>query len=233
MRQSKHNAQDPLAEKYMGYSPYNYCKNDPIDNLDPNGLWDIKVSASSDRKKNPYASMTVTDRHGNEIYKTVVKVRGLGRNRKTVNADTPTGIYEMTGWMTNKDTNAFGPNPYIRLNYNEGEAANLRDLLRIHGGRNQKELSDTNGCVRIADEDIKELKDLTDWLESVDGNEKMGRVIIENDLDEHIDYSQRDEIKSSLVLNGGKLNTVTITAPRKSNSNNSNSLWKQLIDYIF
>ena len=32
---------DPLAEKYMGFSPYNYVANNPLINIDPNGreIW--------------------------------------------------------------------------------------------------------------------------------------------------------------------------------------------------
>ncbi len=30
---------DPLAAKYPGWSPYNYCLNNPLSNTDPNGEW--------------------------------------------------------------------------------------------------------------------------------------------------------------------------------------------------
>ena len=36
--------------------------------------------------------------------------------------------------------------------------------MHLHGGRSQVELSNTNGCIRIADEDIAELKELTEAL---------------------------------------------------------------------
>ena len=41
---------DPLSEKYYGISPYAFCNNDPVNRFDPNGKWDIKVSAMNDRK---------------------------------------------------------------------------------------------------------------------------------------------------------------------------------------
>ena len=55
---------DPLAEKYYSVSPYAFCSNNPINRYDPNGKWDIKVSAMDDRGSAPYASMTVTNRSG-------------------------------------------------------------------------------------------------------------------------------------------------------------------------
>jgi RHS repeat-associated protein len=32
-------AVDPMADEYTSYSPYNYTLNDPINNIDPNGMW--------------------------------------------------------------------------------------------------------------------------------------------------------------------------------------------------
>ena len=66
---------DPLSEKYYGISPYAFCNNDPVNRFDPNGKWDIKVSAMNDRGNYPYAMLTVMKRGGETIYKTVVKVR--------------------------------------------------------------------------------------------------------------------------------------------------------------
>ncbi|WP_256012515.1 RHS repeat-associated core domain-containing protein [Desertivirga xinjiangensis] len=38
---------DPMAEKYLEFSPYNYALNDPVNKLDPNGMY---VQSSLDRK---------------------------------------------------------------------------------------------------------------------------------------------------------------------------------------
>ena len=37
-----------------------------------------------------------------------------------------------------------------------------RQGMHVHGGRDQKNLWNTLGCIRIADDDIAELKQLTD-----------------------------------------------------------------------
>lgn len=40
------NAVDPLAHKYFGMSPYNYCGNDPVNKYDPDGR-DVKISVGN------------------------------------------------------------------------------------------------------------------------------------------------------------------------------------------
>jgi RHS repeat-associated protein len=42
---------DPMADEYTFYSPYNYTLNDPINNIDPNGMWVENATgwATSDR----------------------------------------------------------------------------------------------------------------------------------------------------------------------------------------
>jgi RHS repeat-associated protein len=42
---------DPLAEKYYGISPYAYCANNPVNMIDPNGMWSDWVE---DRQKRIY-----------------------------------------------------------------------------------------------------------------------------------------------------------------------------------
>lgn len=50
---------------------------------------------------------------------------------------------------------------------------------------------------------------------------------------DHVDYSQRNNIKSSLILNGGELKTVVITAPHSTKNNEDKSLWQRFLDFLF
>ncbi len=166
---------DPLAEKYYDVSPYAFCDNEPVNRFDPNGKWDIKVSAMNDRGNYPYAMLTVMKRGGETIYKTVVKVRGNHRNRSQTNGDTPIGEYKIDEWRQTGTrrypADAYGPNELLALIY-LGKEGTGRSGIHLHGGRNQMELSNTLGCIRIADEDIAELKILTEALEASDPEEK-------------------------------------------------------------
>ena len=192
---------DPLSEKYYGISPYTYCDGDPVNFIDPDGRWDILIEASQDREKFPYALMTVTDRNNNVIYRTVVMVKGNGRERNVTNGDTPQGRYKLIEWRTpgldeEHPIESFGPNPYIATHYEEGEGG-TRDGMHIHGGREQTDdhLIPTNGCIRIADEDIKELKEVTDMLTALDPGDTMGRMIVDNNLKTPIFFLDRKKIK--------------------------------------
>ena len=206
---------DPLAEKYYGVSPYAFCNNDPVNRYDPNGKWDIKVSAMDDRGSAPYASMTVTNRSGETIYKTVVKVRGNHRNRSQTNGDTPIGEYKIDEWRQTGTrrypADAYGPNELLALIY-LGEEGTGRSGIHLHGGRNQMELSNTLGCIRIADEDIAELKVLTEALEASNPEESKGRLIVENDLIEDIKYQDREPVKYDWERYMGKLNAAVVIA---------------------
>ncbi len=192
-------AQDPLSEKYYGISPYAFCHNNPINRIDPDGGWDIKVSASDNRGKNPYAIMTVTNRSGSTIYKTVVRVKGRHRDRSASRGDTPVGNSKILEWRKTGNSrypaDSYGPNDLLALEY-YGEEGAGRFGMHLHGGRSQSpDLKDTEGCIRISDEDIAELKVLTEELEASDPDEKKGTATVENDLPEPVKYSDREDVK--------------------------------------
>lgn len=67
--------------------------------------------------------------------------------------------------------------------------------MHLHGGRSQAELKNTEGCIRIADEDIAELKELTEALEASDPEERKGILFVENDLTDKVAYQDRESIK--------------------------------------
>ena len=78
--------------------------------------------------------------------------------------------------------------------------------MHLHGGALQgAELKGTNGCVRISNEDIIELRKTTDELEQNDSEERMEYMEVIDDLEEPVHYRDRDEIKNSTSLNGGTL----------------------------
>ncbi len=185
--------------------------------VDPDGRWYVKVSASANRGKHPYAIYSVFDRHDNLIYETIVKVTGIGgRDRTKIGADTPTGKYRIIEWRETGNnrypTISFGPNPILAMEYLDGEAPG-RSGMHTHGGRSQEpELSDTEGCIRMADEDIKELKETTERLETFDPKEKEERFLyVENDLEGELRYSDRESIKYDWIRFGGFLNAIIIT----------------------
>ena len=200
---------DPMSDKYPSTSPYAYCRNNPIILVDPNGMWDVKVSASADRGKNPYATFTVYDRNGNEVFKTIVMVKGLHRKRDKENGDTPTGVYKILEWRKtggryNKES--YGENDLLALEYKEGagegnrfDSEDKRAGMHVHGGRKRaNRLVNTHGCIRMADDDIKELKSITDELEQNDPMEKRGILVVSDDLDSPVNYSNKQQFKESV-----------------------------------
>ena len=183
-------------------SSYTYSHNAPTGRVDFDGKWDIKVSASSDRANHPYAIYAVYDRNGNLIYKTVVKVLGSYRKRNSSNADTPQGRYKILGWRKtgtkHYPTISFGPNDLLALEYQGGEGG-TRQGMHTHGGRRQKPgLMGTQGCMRMADADIKELKEMVTQLEKNDPNEKKGFLTLKDDLQVPVSYNDRDKIKEEV-----------------------------------
>jgi RHS repeat-associated protein len=182
---------DPLAEMYYSVSPYVYCRDNPILRKDPNGMWDVTVHVYNNRETFGYGFLNVTDKKGNVIYSTTVRVEGSNhekngfnkRDRTRTYADTPTGLYKIKGWskrLPNLNRASYGPNYVLELDYISGEAAGLRNGMHLHGGRQEGKggkgkgstLKVTQGCLRIYDEDIVKMKEITDLLEESDPEEE-------------------------------------------------------------
>jgi hypothetical protein len=213
---SKWLSPDPLSDKYPEISPYSYCGWNPVNYIDPDGKWSVSVHAFSDRAKSPYAVYKVHNRRGDVVWQTVVKVKGWRgskyRNRKITNGDTPTGRYRMNKWRKSEDPR-YGTNDFMDQDYLEGEGkgpgTDNRNRMHTHGGGDVLneigelvDLKGTSGCIRMADEDMKEMKSITDALQDFDPQEKMTNLTVSNDLEEPIgNFSQsRKEVKNG---NGG------------------------------
>ncbi len=206
---------DPLLDKYIHLSPYVYCNGNPMKYVDPDGKWSIIVTASKNRGKNPYALFNVYDNKNNLIYRTIVKVVGQHRNRTKTNGDTPIGKYKILEWRKTGndryDAQKYGPNDLLALEY-LGEEGKGRNGMHVHGGRNQEDLSNTQGCIRISDDDIAELKQLTDMLETMDPTEYGTTLDVQNDLSGSLQYStDREEYKYNILKDGYLLPEIIIT----------------------
>jgi RHS repeat-associated protein len=216
---------DPLAGMYPSTSPYAFVRNSPIVLVDPNGEWDIEVHVYNDRAKYGYGIAIVKDIDGNEVFRFIVRVEGSGsgkRNRMNQNADTPLGVYDIPNkdmWITPsaEDRKSYGPNPRLILVEQSGEIIKSgRTLIRFHGGQQEKwvkqkgkkggrwepiddaELKNTNGCLRVYDADMIELKRVTDELLQNNAKEKGGVVTITDDLvKQGSSYNLPDEIETS------------------------------------
>ncbi|MEE3416489.1 MAG: RHS repeat-associated core domain-containing protein, partial [Prevotella sp.] len=216
---------DKLAEAYTNIGNYVYCHDQPLSRIDIGGNWDVKVSASSNRGAHPYAIYTVSDRKGNVIYETVVKVLGNSRIRNAPKADTPQGRYKILGWRktgkgTRYNTTSFGVNDLLALEYQGGEGGN-RQGMHTHGGRPRKDrLVGTHGCIRMADDDIKELKEIVTNLENYDPKEKKGFLTVTDDLKTPVNYSQREEIKQRRNI-GYTLDEVVVVGKRPEKAINN------------
>ena len=92
---------------------------------------------------------------------------------------------------------ACGPNPRLILNPESGEIEESgRDLIRIHGGRQEiynkqsglwepvknADLRMTHGNMRCSDMDVKTLKEVTDGLTKNDSKEVGGKLTVVDDL---------------------------------------------------
>ena len=187
---------DAMAESYYSWTPYKYAMCNPIMFIDPNGLWDVTVHAYNDREQYGYGVAIVTDRHGNEVDRYDVRVSGQHHDRMAKNGDTPTGVYDIPDekmWMSGGSVASYGPNHRLILYTESGEAEESgRDLFRAHGGRQgendtkqepDEPLQKTNGCIKMYDDDIANMKTLTDGLTANDAEEVGGQLKVINDLE--------------------------------------------------
>ena len=191
---------DPQAEMYYNVSPYSYVRNNPLLRIDPTGKWDVSVHVYNNRNTHGLGILNVTNRSGDVVFSTIVRVEGSNgkengynkRDRTRQNADTPIGTYKIKGWSNRlplSNRAAYGPNDVLELDYIEGEAAGpgKRNGIHLHGGRQEGKkrtlLSATHGCVRIYDDEIAQMKLITDELEENDPEEKGNQFNVISDLD--------------------------------------------------
>jgi len=146
----------------------------------------------------------VTNREGKEVMRFKVRLEGAaGRDRMKKNSDTPLGLYDIpeTGtWISGGSRQSYGPNHRLALDGESGEIKKSgRSEIRIHGGRQETYNSETNiwtsvanpklkktyGCMRCYDDDIQNMKSITDDLETNDPLEKAGKLEIKADLIEY------------------------------------------------
>lgn len=196
---------DPLSALAPMSSPYNFAGNSPVAKVDIEGLWDIEVHAYENRGKYGYAILIVKDNDGIEVYRTKVRVQGMKdaandnnpRNRKATYGDTPTGAYKIKGWsdrLSKQNRKTYGPNDVLETDHISGEAAGKRNGMHLHGGRQEElvngkwqkkkdpTLWNTGGCMRIKDDELKEIQNLTRNLEEKDETEMPGTLVVTNDL---------------------------------------------------
>lgn len=201
---------DPEGKNMPWLSPYQFASNSPIYKLDPDGKWDIEIHSFAHRGKMSYGILILRNNNGEEIARYVVRVAGSAgvgkgnsgpKSRKIANGDTPQGKYDIADegpwWKNSKDEQAaFGTSSRLAMTGVEGEimgsSLERQNTIRIHAGRqelnNKKDfdpknkLKFTNGCVRMYQKDLDEMKAMTLNLQKEDKNEKPGFTIIKDDL---------------------------------------------------
>jgi RHS repeat-associated protein len=194
---------DLLAEVNPKLTPFHFSSNNPVNRIDVDGRWDIKVHLYNNRAEYGYGIAVVTDRNGNEVQRFEVRAEGVGgRDRNVRGADTPLGVYDIPAgdtWRasTNGNRMSYGPNDRLVMNPDSGEIVQTgRDAIRIHGGRQESynpktdtwsavsnpSLKKTEGCLRAYDSDMATLKETTTNLQNNDSSEVPGSVTIVDDL---------------------------------------------------
>ena len=193
---------DPLADKYSSFSPYIYVLNNPINRVDPTGEWSIVVVVKNDRT----ANLILFDLNGKYVKSYSALAKGVTRNRMITNGDTPHGLYKITGWIVpgkNQPASrrrSYGPNPRLKIKGIKGEAKESgRTLLRVHGGDKSEngKLRPTHGCIRLSNEDIKDLFDSVKTLEKKNEKEKPENL----EVITKSDYENRKKLKIILINN--------------------------------
>ena len=192
---------DPKADLFPlnSLSQYVYVRNSPVQKIDVDGNWDIDVHVFGDRSIYGYGIAVLKDMYGKEVYRFTVRVEGQNRDRTITKGDTPLGTYDIpnkNSWISGKSRKAYGPNPRLSLSPKAGEIKTSgRDLIRIHGGRQEfldkngnwqsitnPQLKKTEGCMRSYDTDIITLKAATDQLEAQNAQEYGGQLNVIDDL---------------------------------------------------
>jgi RHS repeat-associated protein len=199
---------DALIEAAPDLSPFIYVRNNPVLRIDPDGNWDVEVHASKNRGQDGYGVLIMRNNDGQEVFRTNVRLQGMKdeknnfnpRNREATYGDTPTGEYNIKGWsnrLSKANREVYGPNDVLELDYVVGEAAGKRNGIHLHGGRqelyNKKTgkwekkknagLWNTGGCMRVKDEDIAAMHEITQELEANDETEKSGKFKVTDDKD--------------------------------------------------
>ena len=196
-------------------------------------MWTVKVSASPDRQAHPYALYSVYSQDNLLVFRTVVLVKGSHNGpRDRTNGDTPQGEYEILGWRktgpgTNYRTESFGKNPLLAQHYLGGEGGPNRDGMHTHGGRpRSNKLVNTNGCIRMSDDDIAALKQVTDALTRSNPDDKPGILTVTDDLLSPITFDDMDKLR---LIEFNELDTIVVTP---ENNPDKTDFWTPILDII-
>lgn len=106
-------------------------------------------------------SSSYTDKNGNQIY----SCNALGRSVSNASplvygGNTPAGIYSEYLYGPVSPRESYGPYKVVAMDGASGQIIQSgRSGIWINGGRSQKTLSPTYGCIRVFESDQKALQD--------------------------------------------------------------------------